>query len=417
MSPKTFSMAKTAICQVDDAVVSRLSRDTLLNLFPSPPQAPLKSRTTCATCPTAPPTPNTRPVQAPPKYRSRKAGRNRNWVITSGLFLTPPTVDEQEFHFGTSPGMSRASDATLRWSTMKHGLAAPALYPPRHPLSPCSPVSALETLVERQDQDRVVNKQMASGSINKHPASSRKPSTSAPSPVSPLEHLDELSQHLLNIETQLRRPSFLMNGRMSILSTLFTSASEASAVEKHDSRERLLAELSLAVGSVDMPSPSEASIFVIEPVIDTIEQAPCESEEEEMDWRAWHDAWRRRRMKPEHESPSSSTTSLPVPSYSSPNSKSCSPKDSTNNSSAGFLRRRKGKSQDAMGMLTPKPTLKSRKFFSVHSSPSSATPSEGSSTASAEGDNMKWGDRFQMLVQNFQFTAEAKIVGGRTSEN
>ncbi|KAF8934522.1 hypothetical protein BGZ58_005644 [Dissophora ornata] len=317
LSPRTFTVAKTDISKVDEYLVSQLNSDTLLDLFPVPPQLPPKAKSGPSTCPAT-----VEPFTAVPPMlteKPRPRSKNRNWVITSGLFLTLPGDGTQRACFEADPKMALL------------GVTSP----------------------------------------NKDQLDSVEPKTE--SPTSPLDRTDTLSQQLWDVESQLRRPSFLMN-RTSILSSLFVPDVVKPVAERYDQQERLLAELSLTVGSI-VP-PSEATTFDIEPDIDTIQLINTDSEQK-MDW--------------------------PSARCSSDSNKS-----GTTFPKRNFMRSR-AQSQGATTL--PKP----RKFFSLPSSPLLASPPTMSSSRASptkdanpelwESEGLKWGDRFQLLVHNFQFSA------------
>ncbi|KAF9394756.1 hypothetical protein BGX21_010236, partial [Mortierella sp. AD011] len=93
-SSRKPSLAQVDIPRADDNYVPRLSQDSLLNLFPTPPsrvkslfsQSPMTLIT--ESNPTSP-----HLGDAPKQTRPRKSSKNRNCVISSGLFLTPPAED------------------------------------------------------------------------------------------------------------------------------------------------------------------------------------------------------------------------------------------------------------------------------------------------------------------------------------
>ncbi|KAI8599893.1 hypothetical protein EDD21DRAFT_378620 [Dissophora ornata] len=351
LSPRTFTVAKTDISKVDEYLVSQLNSDTLLDLFPVPPQLPPKAKSGPSTCPAT-----VEPFTAVPPMlteKPRPRSKNRNWVITSGLFLTLPGDGTQRACFEADPKMALL------------GVTSP----------------------------------------NKDQLDSVEPKTE--SPTSPLDRTDTLSQQLWDVESQLRRPSFLMN-RTSILSSLFVPDVVKPVAERYDQQERLLAELSLTVGSI-VP-PSEATTFDIEPDIDTIQLINTDSEQK-MDWRGWHGTWQRKRMRPEDEPQSSSASLAPCTSPSFLASARCS--SDSNKSGTTFPKRNfmRSRAQSQGATTLPKP----RKFFSLPSSPLLASPPTMSSSRASptkdanpelwESEGLKWGDRFQLLVHNFQFSA------------
>ncbi|KAF9991097.1 hypothetical protein BGZ75_006051 [Mortierella antarctica] len=354
LSPRTFTQAKSDLSKVDGGVVSKFNRDTLLNLFPTPPKAL--------------PSHKSAPVAALPR-----------------LSLDCPI------------------------KALENAQAVKALSP-YDALSPREPFSAPKPLVARRAAMAKVQPSSASSPAllitSHHEVSQDKDflsplSAATSSPSSPLGHMDALSQHLWNIETQMRRPSFLMNRRTSSLSALFVSNAVASPVAaKQQEQERLLAELSLTVGTIATPTTETPVIL-------------CESNhdaDQDVDWRAWHGAWTRRRVTPEDETLLSPTRSDSRTSCSS------SASDRSNNS---FVTAPSTPICHTPVVPTCRKSRKPRIFhpsFSFSSSSSSLSSSavSSSNTGSSNKDgnpeqwtteSQKWGDRFQTLVHNFQASA------------
>ncbi|KAF9962983.1 hypothetical protein BGZ70_007740 [Mortierella alpina] len=360
LSPRTFTQAKSDLSMVDGGVVSKFNRDTLLNLFPTPPKAL-------------------------PCHQSARVA-------------APPRV---------------SLDCPIR--ALENAQAVKALSP-CEALSPREPFSAPKPLVARRAA--LANVQPSSASspallITSHlevnqdkdflsPLSAVSSTSSSPS--SPIGHMDALSQHLWNIETQMRRPSFLMNRRTSSLSALFVSNAVApstpTVATKQQEQERLLAELSLTVGTIATPTIETPVIL-------------CESNhvaDQDVDWRAWHGAWTRRRITPEDETLLSPTRSDSRTSCSS------SASDHSNNS---FVTAPSTPICHTPVVPTCRKSRKPRIFhpsFSFSSSSSSLSSSAisssniGSSNKDRHPDlsateSQKWGDRFQTLVHNFQASA------------
>ncbi|CAO3564458.1 unnamed protein product [Mortierella alpina] len=359
LSPRTFTQAKSDLLQVDGGVVSKFNRDTLLNLFPTPPKA-LPSH------PSAP-----------------------------------------------AAALPRVSiDCPIK--ALENAQAVKALSP-RDALSPREPFSAPKPLVARRAA--LANVQPSSASsparlITSHLEASQDKAflsplsavSSSSSPSSPIGHMDALSQHLWNIETQMRRPSFLMNRRTSSLSALFVSnavePSTPTVATKQQEQERLLAELSLTVGTIATPT-IETSVILGE---------SSHEADQDVDWRAWHGAWTRRRITPEDATLLSPTRSDSRTSCSS------SASDHSNNN---FVTAPSTPIYHTPITPTSRKSRKPRIFqpsFSFSSSSSSLSSSAisssniGSSSKDRHPDlsateSQKWGDRFQMLVYNFQASA------------
>ncbi|KAK3805570.1 MAG: hypothetical protein J3Q66DRAFT_375760 [Benniella sp.] len=434
LSPTTFTLARNDISQVDDTVVSQLTKDTLLSLFPTPPRAssnnkpePLSIITRePSTMAASEPKSVSDPTVTRKSLRAKKIGKNRTWVITSGLFMTPPADETLSFDDFTG----------RRTLNMNNDHEAVRLLSPRHPLSPCTPISPLATF--KLQPGAVSPSTLAVADLCPSDSDLGSPLTSS------FNHpMDMLSQHLWDMETQMRRPSFLMHGNTSTLDSLLVSNTIASAEDKHDLQERLLAELSLTIGNI-VPS-SEAPSFVVEPKDDNHGRISQESIPE-MDWRAWHESWKRRRMKLEEaeaemtKEPSSPPISASRTSCSSMSTTSLSSRSSSSlNQPTTSLSSRSSSSNQHSNMdiepFSPSSTLTClaenlkqsppRKLFSLPSplptSPTSpacltspahpATPTIASPPAKDanpefwESEGLKWGDRFQMLVHSFQSTA------------
>ncbi|KAI8354721.1 hypothetical protein B0O80DRAFT_449551 [Mortierella sp. GBAus27b] len=303
---------------------------------------------------------------------------------------------------------------------MKGDQATISLLPPRHPLSPCTPISPLASFNPQPEAVLLPTLSV----IDVCPASPAVSSYSMmPSPLSPFGHtVDALSQCLLNIENQMRRPSFLMNGTTSAFGSLLVSDSIAFPDDKHDSQERLLAELSLTVGTIEPPSAIPNG--VVEP------RGDGQGSISEVDRIVWNEAWKRRRMKTEEteaeemeqvdpvsptmSTPSSSRSSTALSSPSSPSS----PTNSSLTTSADIETSPRPCIHPSIEQCqgTSKKQKQTRKLFSLPTSsstslsPPAAPPIASSPTKDAnpelwESEGLKWGDRFHTLVHNFQVSA------------
>ncbi|KAF9357506.1 hypothetical protein BGX26_003637, partial [Mortierella sp. AD094] len=389
-SPRTSSLVQTDISKVDDTVISQLNQDSLLNLFPIPPP---RAKSSLSACPKTPKSCVTESSPSSPHLgdalqqpRPRKSSKNRNWVITSGLFLTPPAED------GQKPSFSAALD----WDQMKGDRASHFPLTSRHPLSPCTPLLQDHGVKLGQGLERLTD-------IPAIDACPMSPSITCPSsvssPTSPHCHMDALSQHLWDIERQMRRPSFLMSSRRtSVLSALFVSNAVTPVAEKCNQQERLFTEPSLSVGSTALPPKGEA--IPKESQANDIKQ-PLKDTLQEMDWRAWHGAWTRRRVKPSPDTPLSPTSSTTRTSYSSfSSSQRCS-----SDASSAFS----SPSTPTFSSWANQRAESTRKNSKLSSPPSPlsglAFPMKDANPELWESEGLKWGDRFQSLVHNFQSTA------------
>ncbi|KAF9094391.1 hypothetical protein BGX23_002183 [Mortierella sp. AD031] len=255
--------------------------------------------------------------------------------------------------------------------------------------------------------------------------------------MSPFSSMDALSLSLWNIETQMRRPSFLMNRRTSILSTLFATNSIApttTALEQYD--QPTPSSDFLTVESVEEPN----SIFLGIPKerhessgagpldVNIIHSVPDQA----MDWRAWHGSWIRRRVKPEDDySLLSPTSPVPRTSCSSTRSTFSSKTNTTTSSSASpcispnatlspgskLVKRlsQRLRRPRILSPTSPTSTLSSTTsplsqfasptspFYSPFAVPNTpTTPTKDANPELWENEGQKWGDRFQSLLSNFQ---------------
>ncbi|KAF9905448.1 hypothetical protein BX616_001010 [Lobosporangium transversale] len=280
MSPTTFTLAKNDISKVNNSVISRLNSEILLTLFPPPPHAFPKSKaqtTPCSKTRSAPVSTGLPTIESEEPAASSsvspppsKSGKNRNWVISSGFFVTL-TEDGQKSHISVIPGIARLREQGSEPNTPD----TPMLnikpvhnqsLPPCQPLSSSIPPPSLNPSTTYCSSDQASCAPPQSSRLSDYCSDVKAPYA----PVPFLDEMNSLSERLLEIETQMRRPSFLMNRRTSVLSALFPSniiapvsvSTPVSAsvpvmgdmISKHQ-QEILLAELSLTVGSITTPSP------------------------------------------------------------------------------------------------------------------------------------------------------------------
>ncbi|KAF9151589.1 hypothetical protein BG015_006491, partial [Linnemannia schmuckeri] len=438
--------------------------------------------------------------------RPRKGSKqHRNWVISSGLFVsTSETAAASEA--GTEEGEKGENNYTHLKGALIYGsekmteteasgggcyLAAP---PPPGILSPAPPMTTTTALSSpaaaaaalprplvarrslRQEKNHssfsstvgsslpaplmTANLGVTSHSMDRLPISSSFNSNnnnldtpcSVSTTMSPFSSMDALSQSLLNIETQMRRPSFLMNRRTSILSTLF--ATNSFVLDQYDRSEQpspFLSTDSLTVESAEIES---SPLFLGVPKerhesdgAGPLDTPHCESESvQAMDWRAWHGSWIRRRIKPEDDSSVLSPTSpaprtsyssirsssvlsptspAPRSSYSSTRSSSststttCSSPNMTLRPATTLVKRlsQRLRRPRMLSPTSPTSTLSSSAssplaafasspmstFYSPFALPNTpTTPTKDANPELWENEGQKWGDRFQSLINNFQ---------------
>ncbi|GJJ76782.1 hypothetical protein EMPS_09141 [Entomortierella parvispora] len=217
LSPRTLDQAKFDISKVKEEIVSTMNSDFLLSLFPSPPNtrpSPSSSSITVVSSSSSPvqsisplehsfitstestaSTPSTAMTSkepsasavtaeaiAPEDIQKQEQSAKRNWAIPPGLALF-------QHHITTD----NSSDS---------------------PPSPCS---------SERSSSLPAHRGSPSSSLPSPTCSSVNSALSSPISPHALSSMEGLSQRLWAIETQMRRPSFLVNRRTSILSTLFAS--------------------------------------------------------------------------------------------------------------------------------------------------------------------------------------------------
>ncbi|KAF9292060.1 hypothetical protein BGZ88_006599 [Linnemannia elongata] len=434
------------------------------------------------------------PSEDSEEFRPRKGSKqHRNWVISSGLFVSTSETAatsaagteerEKEDHESKKMAETEASKGSCY-------LAAPP--PPPGILSPESSITATATTISakaapaavlprplvarrslRQEKNHssfsstvgsslpaplmTANLGVASRSMERLPICANFNSSksnldtpcSASTPMSPFSSMDALSQSLLNIETQMRRPSFLMNRRTSILSTLF--GTNSLAMDQYDRSEQpspFPSSDSLTVESTEV-SPSTLNLGVPKECRESNGAGPLDSIHctpepvQTMDWRAWHGSWIRRRIKPEDDSsvfsptspaPRSSysstrslallspTSPAPRSSYSSTRSSSsnnCTSPNVTLSPATTLVKRLSQRLRRPRMLSTTSPTspLSSSAssplaaftssplstFYSPFALPTTpTTPTKDANPELWENEGQKWGDRFQTLINNFQ---------------
>ncbi|KAG0048882.1 hypothetical protein BGZ83_006213 [Gryganskiella cystojenkinii] len=187
--------------------------------------------------------------------------------------------------------------------------------------SPCS--SSRSSSLPDQRLLHIIPSSPSILSIPSSPSPSSSPLASPTSTTKTLAAIETLSQRLWAIETQMRRPSFLVSGRRSsILSTLFTSnvISPLSPLGPNNTcftpvntQKLELESLKLTLPMPVLPlgwadnhnySSPRSSIehrgnkdeqHSSVPETPTTAVEPSPKEEGDVDWRAWHANWTRRR--------------------------------------------------------------------------------------------------------------------------
>lgn len=437
-------------------------------------------------------------------YRPRKGSKqHRNWVISSGLFVSTSETaaagteggEEENDYTRTKGALIQGSEKMTETEASKGGLylAAPSP-PPTDILSPTSPTTIAAATMSSQAAPVVVLPRplVARRSLRQeknHSSFSSTVGSSLPAPLmtanlgvvshtpdclptgasnnnldtpysanttmSPFSSMDALSQSLLNIETQMRRPSFLMNRRTSILSTLF--ATNSIALDQHDRQDLPSPFPSFDSLTIEPAEVEPSNLFAGVPkercegnVTGPLDTLHCGESVQAMDWRAWHGSWIRRRIKPEDDSsllsptspaPRSSyssirsnsllspTSPMPRSSYSSTrssssNSTTCSSPSITPSPATTLVKRlsQRLRRPRMLSTTSPTPTLSSSAssplaafasspmstFYAPFALPNTpTTPTKDANPELWENEGQKWGDRFQSLLNNFQPTSSS----------
>ncbi|KAF9930281.1 hypothetical protein FBU30_000701 [Linnemannia zychae] len=499
LSPKSYTQAKSDISKLDNSVVSKLNSGTLLDLFPTPPPGctpipeitnstisitaavsstpqlaiPILERPT--TLVVSPSTSWSCPSEDSEEARPKKSSKqNRNWVISSGFFVaTSETVagteEEGEEKDYTSPRKEHSHESRMtKMEPSKGGsrLTSPVL--PTVAIAMPTTVSTATSvlprpLVARRSIRQEKHHSSFSSAIGSLPAplmtsnlNSVAPLDPIPSsnnncldtPYSPFSSMDALSQSLFNIETQLRRPSFLMNRRTSVLSTLF--ATNSIALDHHDQQGQH--SCVSPTGPIIQKSTEEQnrSLMSISKEHNGTYDKPLDAHrnrsDQTIDWHAWHGSWIRRRAKAEDDSYLLSPTSpIPRTSYSSTRSSSLlSPISPVPRSSYSSIRSSSSFNTNSSSCTSPKaiqgpapslvkrlsqrlrrprllssassnatntllssqftsPTPPMTPFNSMFAAPNIPTTTiKDADPELWENEGQKWGERFQSLLHNFQ---------------
>ncbi|KAG0276980.1 hypothetical protein BGZ95_006717 [Linnemannia exigua] len=420
------------------------------------------------------------------EVRPRKGSKqHRNWVISSGLFVSTsetavaPATESDYSHYkgdstvhGSRMTETESSKGGLHRPILPPNISSPALPTTTPTSAPAAATVLPRPLVARKSLRQEKNHSSFSSTVGSLPAPlmtanlntvSRLPISSsynninnssssidtpcsAATAISPFSSMDALSQSLLNIEIQMRRPSFLMNRRTSILSTLF--ATNSIGFDQYDRQDQQQQQPSLSNDSFAVESAAKAepsSIFLGVPKEHLESTGPLDAlvhtgPEQAMDWRAWHGSWIRRRIKPEddhHNSILSPTSPAPRSSYSSTRSSLLSPTSPVPRSSYSSTRSSSSSnSTSPNATLSPASTLVKRlsqrlrrprlpspisptssvssplaafasspltPFYAPFAVPNTpTTPTKDANPELWENEGQKWGDRFQSLLNNFQ---------------
>ncbi|KAG0326029.1 hypothetical protein BGZ99_010250 [Dissophora globulifera] len=397
----TFSLAKYDLSQIDDDVVSQLNWNTILDLFPTPPRLLPKSRSESPTCFGT--SESCVASRYPPPFKPRPRSKNRNWVITSGQFMSSPDDDSDQASSPSSTDFSSPhhNKVPLKWELTRD----------------CQVVCQLLDSSRRQVQapldPRETDISTPKTTIQHNTSALVSRSSSVPVPTSLVNHVDDISQQILAIETHMQRPSLLKDGQASIpLAVSVMDPATPEAVD-YEQNGRSLVEISLKAEHI--LSPSELSNPEIMPEAGTLQE--CDGiTKQEIDWQAWHEAWRHRRTRLEDDSLSSSLSSGSRTSCSSSDSARLSIDSDISSSSHAAV-----PTQQPVQSYGTMPTMLSlaeqpHKIQSLQTSPLARSQSTLlsfrpilSTTDTypnpSESNGHKWGDQLQHLIRSLPFSA------------
>lgn len=421
LSPRTFNLARTDLTKVHESIVSRLNNDTLLTLFPAPPQQTQPRCLIATPCPVAPvtsiaaahidatttttsiTTTMTTETNEPPcldeevqaKIHKQKLAAKRNWVIPPGLVLVPSME---------SCNMSRAIDSSERSTTPESARNMPWASPYASQSCVSLPEISMSTPMDSDTAS-------LSDSFVSTSSAASLPSTRS------LDNLDSLSHRLWAFEMQMRRASFLVDDRASVLSTIVPSSTVPPA-DQEQSATSNIPPLRLATGKPsatyykDDSSSSETN-------------SPVEADLEK-GWLAWQEEWTSsmgRGRLPAFSRASTLSDSLGEESdgdsstvFSSIRSGHSSVVTAISHHSLTNLHQERfskaGKPVNSNLFLTPK-ALNSKWHMVSESALSSPRTTPATPRSIKDNDpslwetehGQKWSDRFQFLVHNFQAAA------------
>ncbi|KFH70316.1 hypothetical protein MVEG_03167 [Podila verticillata NRRL 6337] len=422
LSPRTFDLARTDLTKVHESIVSRLNNDTLLTLFPAPPQqlhprcliakpsmAPVTSiaaahidATTTTTSTTT--TMTTETIDPPcldedaqAKIRKQKLAAKRNWVIPPGLALVPSME---------SCNMSWAIDSFERSTSLESARDMPWASP--YASQSCISLPEISMSMPLDSDTASLSDSFVSTS-----SAASLPSTRS------LDNLDSLSHRLWAFEMQMRRASFLVDNRASVLSTIVPSSTVPSADQEQPAASNI-PPLRLAIGkpstAYHKDGSSSSSSETNSPVEADIEKG----------WLAWQEEWTHSVGRGRLPALSQASTLSDTPSeesdgdsstvFSSIRSSQSSVVTAISHQSSTSLHKERfskaGKPVNSNLFLTPK-ALNSK--WHVASESALSSPRTTPTTPRSIKDNdpslwetehgQKWSDRFQFLVHNFQAAA------------
>ncbi|KAG0330011.1 hypothetical protein BG004_002202 [Podila humilis] len=333
LSPRTFNLAKSDLSKVDQTIVSRMNSDTLLTLFPSPPQQSFQSLdatlsfASASNSPSLPcmtkdgahveesadttettttPTTTTKTettieaiatplsvtitttdpdhsdgeVVGQAQVRKQKLAARRNWVIPPGSVLIPSleTCDM------SSQGHISSDD--LLSTLLPRSPAAD------HPGIPWMSSYASHSCISLPEREMRSMDHSETCSISDSFVSTASVA-SLPESTRSLDNLDSLSHRLWAFEMQMRRDSFLVDDRASVLSRIVPSSAAGPAamdgLEVQIPPLRLVSTKASSRGAQNpyIPSsyPSSSSSSEV--------SSPVDSADMERGWYAWQAEWTR----------------------------------------------------------------------------------------------------------------------------
>ncbi|KAF9325266.1 hypothetical protein BG006_011248 [Podila minutissima] len=346
--------------------------------------------------------------EAQAKICKQRLAAKRNWAIPPGLVLIPSME---------SCNMSWANDPSERSMTPDSAREMP--WTSSFASQSCVSLPEISRTTPDSDTASLADSFVSTSSTASLPVSTRS-----------LDNLDSLSNRLWAFEMQMRRESFLVNDRASVLSTIVPSnAAPLANTQQQKSTSPNIAPLRLITGK---PSRASESHQGDTSSSSSETNSPVEADIEK-GWHAWHKEWTHSMGRSRHpvfarastlsdsfgeESDGDSSTvyssirsshSSVVTAFSNTSSPTSSP-TSSNLRQERFAKA--GKPVNSNLFLTPK-ALNS-KWHQVSDSALSS-PRMTPATPRSIKDNdpalwetehgQKWSDRFQFLVHNFQAAA------------
>ncbi|KAG0334116.1 hypothetical protein BG000_008612 [Podila horticola] len=339
--------------------------------------------------------------EAQAKIRKQKLAAKRNWVIPPGL-APIPSMESCNMSWGNDPSersMTPESARDMPWAS---------------PFASQSCVSLPEISRTTPDSDSasLSDSFVSTSSAASLPASTRS-----------LDNLDSLSHRLWAFEMQMRRASFLVDDRASVLSTIVPSSAPLANLHEQESTSLNVPPLRLMTGKSVTASDSHK-----DDTSSSESSSPVEADIEK-GWLAWQQEWthsmgrsrlpvfaRASTLSDSLGEESDSDSSTVFSSIHSGHSSVVTTISNASSPTSSNLHQERfakaGKPVNSNLFLTPKAL--SSKWHQVSDS-ALGSPRTTPTTPRSIRDNdpalwetehgQKWSDRFQFLVHNFQAAA------------